>query len=240
MRLTPCRFLHLLLLSSERAWAHAMHMKASHSEDKADKNITGSTRQHIISRLHKAVANAEDVVAILSNSSASGASDTDLLEAKAYAYSLAGAEEFEKQAEGVKGKNASAERWTSCLTNYSAARVIYNALLKATKKDVFKEVLAGTTDPSIRYAAYQHRIPRTVSVPAVSKKFFPKDDAQLLQAVEKLDAGALAEEEAAPASMSITHSTACPAANILRFDNHMAQPQSEHCGCRDRPGPCVG
>jgi signal recognition particle subunit SRP68 len=202
--LIKLRYLHLLLITSERAWAHAMAMKAAHSEDNADKNITGSTRQHILSRLHKALQHAEEVVELLQDQTASGASDTDILEAKAYAYTLAGAEEFEKQAEGVKSSDASPQRWASCLTNYSAARVIYSSLLKATKKDLFKEILANTTDPSIRYAAYQHRIPRTVGVPAVSKKFFPKEEQKLVQAVEKLDVTALQDEEATPSGSKIT------------------------------------
>ncbi|KAF2713270.1 hypothetical protein K504DRAFT_487720 [Pleomassaria siparia CBS 279.74] len=197
-------YLHLLLLTSERAWAHAMAMKAAHSEDNADKNITGSTRQHILSRLHKALRQSEEVADLLSNQTASGATDTDILEAKAYAYSLAGAEEFEKQAEGVKAKDVSPQRWESCLTNYSAARVIYSSLLKASKKDLFKDILTNTIDPSIRYAAYQHRIPRTVGVPAVSKTFFPKEEPKLVQAVEKLDAAALKEEETAPSGSKIT------------------------------------
>ncbi|KAH7371099.1 hypothetical protein BKA66DRAFT_424675 [Pyrenochaeta sp. MPI-SDFR-AT-0127] len=196
--------LHLLVLTSERAWAHAMAMKASHSEDNADKNITGSTRQHIVSRLHKAVQNAKQIVDLVSDTAASGATEIDVLEARAYVYALAGAEEFEKQAEGIKGSNATPQRWTSCLINFAAARVIYSSLLKATKKDLFKEVLAGTTDPSIRYAAYQSRIPRTVGVPAVAKKFFPKDNDQLVQAVQKLDSAALEEEEAASSHSQIT------------------------------------
>lgn len=186
-----------------------MLMKAAHSEDNADKNITGSTRQHILSRLHKALQYAEDVVGLLSDQAASGATDTDVLEAKAYAYSLAGAGAFEKQAEGVQGRDAT-ERWKPCLTNYSAARVIYNSLLKATKKELFKEVLAGTIDPSIRYAAYQHRIPRTVGVPAVSQKFFPRDDTELLRAVEGLDAAALREDESASAGELDLHNNIPP------------------------------
>lgn len=178
-------------------------MKTAHSEDNANKNITGSTRQHIISRLHKALKYAREVTGVLSNQAASGATDTDLLEAKAYAYSLAGAEDFERQAEGIKSGNAPAQRWEACLKNYSAARVIYSSLLKATKKDLFKEILANTTDPSIRYAAYQHRIPRTVGVQAVSKQFFPRDESTLVQAVEKLDALALQEEETVPTGMCI-------------------------------------
>ncbi|KAJ4364392.1 signal recognition particle subunit srp68 [Neocucurbitaria cava] len=196
--------LHLLLLTSERAWAQAMAMKASHSEDNADKNITGSTRSHIVSRLHKAVQNAKQIVDLVGDTAASGATETDVLEAKAYVYALAGAEDFEKQAEGIKGNNATPQRWNSCLTNFSAARIIYSALLKSTKKDLFKDVLAGTTDPSIRYAAYQSRIPRTVGVPAVARKFFPKNDEELLQAVQRLDPAALQEEEAASSHSQIT------------------------------------
>ncbi|KAF1968109.1 hypothetical protein BU23DRAFT_541666 [Bimuria novae-zelandiae CBS 107.79] len=197
-------FLHLQLLTSERAWAHAMSMKAAHSEDNAEQSISGSRRQHIISRLNKAVRYANDTVKLLSDQAASGASDVDVLEARAYAYALVGAEEFEKQAEGTRSKESSAKRWILCLTNYSAARVIYSSLLKATKNDLFKEVLTGTTDPSLRYAAYQHRIPRTVGVPSVAKKFFPKDDAALVQAVEKLDPAALQEEETAASGSTIT------------------------------------
>lgn len=179
-----------------------MAMKASHSEDNADKNITGSTRQHILSRLHKAVQTAKQVVDLLSDTATSGASETDVIEAKAYRYALAGAEEFEKQAEGIKAKNASPQRWNTCLTNFSAARIIYSSLLKATKKDLFKEVLAGTTDPSIRYAAYQSRIPRTVGVPSIARKFFPRDDAELVKSVQKLDSAALEEEDASSARRS--------------------------------------
>jgi signal recognition particle subunit SRP68 len=179
-----------------------MAMKALHSEDNADKNITGSTRQHIISRLHKAVQSAKEVVTLLSDS-ASGATETDVLEAKAYVYALAGAQEFEKQAEGVKAKGASPQRWDACLTNFAAARVLYSALHKATKKDLFKDVLTGTIDPSIRYAAYQNRIPRTVGVPAVARKYFPKDE-QLSKAVQQIDASALQEEEATASSRGLS------------------------------------
>lgn len=183
-----------------------MAMKTAHSEDNADKNITGSTRQHIISRLHKAVQIATQIEALLSDS-ASGASETDKLEAAAYRYVLAGAEEFEKQAEGIKGTNAMPQRWNNCLSNYSAARIIYSALLKATKKDLFKDVLAGTTDPSIRYAAYQSRIPRTVGVPAIARKHFPKDEEALVKAVKSLDSSALDEEAAAASRKSFQIAT---------------------------------
>ena len=201
-----CRFahaarsLHLLLLTAERAWAHAMAMKAAHAEDNADKTITGSARAHIVSRLHKAARTAQDAVQVLEDQTASGATDTDVLEVRAYAFALAGAEQFEKQAEGNTPADASNDRWTACLRNYAAARIIYASLLKTTKQDLFKEVLASTTDPSIRYAAYQHRIPRTVGVAEVAKKFFPKDEAALVTAVEKIDPSAFAAEEATATS----------------------------------------
>jgi signal recognition particle subunit SRP68 len=185
-----------------------MAMKASHSEDNADKNITGSTRQHIVSRLHKAVQTAKQIIDILSDTAASGAKDVDVLEARAYRYALAGAEEFEKQAEGVKNKDASPQRWNTCLTNFSAARIIYTSLLKATKNDLFKEVLAGTTDPSLRYAAYQSRIPRTVGVPAIARKFFPQNEADLVKAIHQLDPAALDEEDVASSRKSNSISTA--------------------------------
>jgi signal recognition particle subunit SRP68 len=215
-----------------------MAMKAAHSEDNADKNITGSTRQHIVSRLHKAVQTAKQIVDVLTETGASGANDTDVLEAKAYRYALAGAEEFEKQAEGIKASNASPQRWNTCLTNFSAARVIYSSLLKATKKDLFKEVLAGTTDPSIRYAAYQSRIPRTVGVPAIARKFFPKDEAALVKAVQTLDPAALEEEDVASSRESTTfysvhHLTSC------RHSDYLARPDSEHCGCRHWTSACI-
>ena len=90
--LTDPRFVHLLLLTSERAWAHAMYMKSAHSTD--TKGITGSTRSHIISRLHKAVKTVQDLLNALDDRTTTGASDTDILETRAYAMSLAGAEEF--------------------------------------------------------------------------------------------------------------------------------------------------
>ncbi|KAF2028329.1 hypothetical protein EK21DRAFT_101926 [Setomelanomma holmii] len=197
-------FLHLLILTSERAWAQAMAMKAAHSEDNADKNITGSTRQHIVSRLHKAVQTAKQIVELLADTATSGANATDVLEAKAYTFSLAGAEEFEKQAEGIKASNASPQRWSSCLTNFSAARVIYASLLKAKKQELFKEVLASTIDPSIRYAAYQSRIPRTVGVPSIARKHFPTDDSELVSAVKQLDSAALEEEDVASTHTQIS------------------------------------
>ncbi|KAL2352516.1 hypothetical protein BJ546DRAFT_987972 [Cryomyces antarcticus] len=192
-------FVDLFLLTAERAWAQAMHMKSTHSEDNASKGITGSTRSHIISRLHKASKSAQELVALLKDQDTSGATDADILEARAYAASLSGAEEFEKQFEGQRPNDAPTqdERWQKCLAYYSEARVIYAALMRETKKDLFKEVLASTIDPSIRYAAYQSHLPRTTAVLVIAKRCFPRSDSDLTTAVEKLDPDVLQEEQSA-------------------------------------------
>lgn len=164
--------LHLLLFTAERAWAHAMELKALHSPDA--KGLTGRTRSHIISRLDKAARIAERLADILSDTGASGATHVDLLEAKAYACLIRGAERFEKQS------------WGPCLKSYSTARIIYNALSSVQNPDVVKDLLSDTIDPSIRYAAYQLKIPRTQAIPTIARKAFPSD-AALADQINKLD-----------------------------------------------------
>jgi signal recognition particle subunit SRP68 len=95
--------------------------------------------------------------------------------------SLAGAEEFEKHS------------WEACVKSYSIAWVIYSALTPSTKSDTFKDLLSSTIEPSIRYGAYQLRIPRTVAIPAIARKYFPKNDSELTSEIEKLDSQTLRE-----------------------------------------------
>jgi len=152
-------------------------MREVHSTEK--KGITGSTRSHIISRLHKATIYANDLLKLFSDQVGTGAKDEDVLEARAYAASLTGAMEFEKQS------------WEACVNSYSEARIIYSALAIATKSDVFKDLLSDPVDLSIRYGAYQMRMPRTVAVPAIARKFFPREDTGLVSQIEKLDPDAL-------------------------------------------------
>ncbi|CZR62419.1 related to signal recognition particle 68 kDa protein [Phialocephala subalpina] len=172
-------FIHLLLLTSERAWANAMSMREIHSAEK--KGITGSTRSHIISRLHKAHTYAKNLFELLTDSQTK-ASSGDVLEARAYAASLAGAMEFEKQ------------NWEDCVKSYSEARIIYSALATATKSEMFKDLLSDPVDPSIRYGAYQMRLPRTVAIPTIARKYFPRLEATLVAEVEKLDPDVLNEQ----------------------------------------------
>ena len=176
------RFTHLLLLTSERAWAHAMHMKATHSADSGAKGITGSTRDHIGSRLQKATIHAEKLVDLLKDQTASKASTEAILEARAYYVSLKGTLNFEKQ------------HWDQCLHYHSEARLIYTTLAqsKAIKQeDVFRDLLNTTIDPSIRYAAYQLKLPRTTSINTIVSRYVPRNDNEYIHEVLKINPTAL-------------------------------------------------
>ena len=170
-------YVHLLLLTSERAWAHAMTMKNTHASD--EKGITGRARSHIISRLHKATQTAEKLVTALADKAASGASTRDTLEAKAYVALLQGSKYFEKRT------------WDACVQNYSIARVLYNVLSTVGKGDVFKDLLSDTIDPSIRYASYQLKTPRTVPVQEIAQKSFPRADKSLVKDLHEIAPQAL-------------------------------------------------
>ncbi|KAL4922726.1 hypothetical protein BDW62DRAFT_2269 [Aspergillus aurantiobrunneus] len=175
--------IHLLLLSAERAWAQAMHMKSTHSADPSAKGISGAARRHIISRLNKAAAYANQLVGILEDKSSSGSTDTDILEARAYLSSLTGASYLEKR------------NWEQCVRNYSISRVIYTALSQAAKKDAFRDLLSSNIDPSLRYAAYQMKLPRSKPIPSLAIEYFPVD-AGIRSEVEKVDPNSLKEDAA--------------------------------------------
>ncbi|KAJ6005457.1 Signal recognition particle subunit SRP68 [Penicillium sp. IBT 35674x] len=176
-------YVHLLLLGSERAWAQAMHMKSTHSADPSAKGISGAARRHIISRLNKATGYAQHLVALLHEQSVSGASDIDILEARAYLATISGALCLEKR------------KWEQCLRDYAIARVIYTALGQQVKKDAFRDLLTGTVDPSLRYAAYQMKLPRSKPTSSLAIEFFPSSS-EIRSEVEKFDPSCLAEEAA--------------------------------------------
>lgn len=171
------RYLHLALLTAERTWAHAMSMKASHAAD--TKGMTGKTRSHIVSRLEKGARTAEKLADVLSQDAVSGASPNDILEARAYAALLRGAANFEKQS------------WEDCIVSYAVARMIYSALSTSTKGDIYKDLLTDTIDPSIRYAAYQAKIPRTQPIPSIARKAFAKADDDLVDRVKAVNPSVL-------------------------------------------------
>ena len=181
-------YAYLMLLMAERAWAHGMLIKSQRNEDAG--GITGSGRSHVISRLDKAAKVARQLLGLLKEQNVSKATDQDVLEGRAYTALMSGAEEFERQSGGKRdGKG-----WEECLKLYSEARVIYAAFYEKEKKDVFREFLANTIDPTIRYAAYQASLSRTIAIPTVAKRYFPKDDAELVKLVEQLDPYALKDK----------------------------------------------
>ncbi|PGH16830.1 hypothetical protein AJ79_01474 [Helicocarpus griseus UAMH5409] len=155
-------FAFLILLSAERAWATAMHMKSTHSSDPSTKGIVGSARRHIISRLHKATIYAKQLVSVFQDA-ASSASRIDLLEARGYLASLLGAFWMEKR------------RWDLCLQQYSLAKVIYGALSTKAKRETFRDLLSTTIDPGLRYAAYQSKLPRSAALESIAIKHMPSD-----------------------------------------------------------------
>lgn len=157
-----------------------MAMREAHATEQ--KGITGSTRTHIISRLHKATTYAKNLLESLADQNQTGATNGDILEARAYVASLVGAMEFEKQ------------NWEPCVKSYSEARIIYSALGAVSKSDIFKDLLADPVDPSIRYGAYQMRLPRTVAIPSIARKYFPRSNSELVSQVERLDPMVLSDE----------------------------------------------
>ncbi|KAL2360202.1 hypothetical protein RJZ56_006945 [Blastomyces dermatitidis] len=156
-------FAFLILLSAERAWATAMHMKSTHSADPSTKGIVGSARRHIISRLNKATIYARQLVSVLQDPSAASASNIDLLEARGYLASLLGAFWMEKK------------RWDLCSQQYSLAKVIYGALSTKAKREAYRDLLSTTIDPGLRYAAYQLKLPRSAALESIAIKNIPSD-----------------------------------------------------------------
>ena len=153
-------------------------MRSIHGAESGNQEITGSTKRHIISRIRRASAFAGHLVELLGDHQATGANPEDLLEARAYYVSLCGAIGLEKQ------------HWQESLQNYCEARLIYGALAKAStskRGDVFRDFLSSSIDPSIRYSAYQLKVPRTASIEAITREHVTRNDNQYLQDVFKRD-----------------------------------------------------
>ena len=143
-----------------------MHMKSTHSAESGTHGITGSTKSHVYSRIHKASTYAGLLVELLKNKEVTKATSEALLEARAYYVSLRGTIEFEKQS------------WDNCLREYSEARFIYTTLAQSRvskQEDLFRDLLNTTIDPSIRYAAYQLKLPRTASIETIVSRYVLRD-----------------------------------------------------------------
>lgn len=141
-----------------------MAMKAAQSQENTQKPMPGSTKQQISSRLRRAIQHAENLVEVLGNSSATGATSLDVLEAAAYRSMMKGSLDFEKA------------KWQQCLQDYAVTYIIYTALAKASKTDIYKDLLSSIVEPSIRYASYQLQIARTKAVGDIAIENFPQSD----------------------------------------------------------------
>ena len=154
-----------------------------HSAGSTGKNISGSTRTHIISRLAKADRVATRLCSLLQDHHV-GACAQDVFEACAYYFLMSGALSFEKQS------------WESCVRVYSEAHLIYTALAKSIdpkRDDLYREILSSTVDPSVRYAAYQLRLPRTLSIDTIVARYVSKES-PYLQKLLQIDPDLLSED----------------------------------------------
>lgn len=160
-------------------------MKSTYFAESTYQGITGSTRRHIISRLHKGSVIASQLVEVLKDEDKTGAKAETNLEARAYYVSLIGAVEFEKQ------------KWEECLKAYSESRLIYTVLAQSLlpqQHDPYRDLLSGTIDPSIRYAAYQLKLPRTLSTNTIVARYIPRTGNEYVTKVLTIDPKALHEE----------------------------------------------
>ncbi|MCJ1223738.1 hypothetical protein MMC12_000381 [Toensbergia leucococca] len=170
-----------------------MHMKSTHSAESGTRGITGSTRRHIYSRIHKASVHAGCLVALLRDKELTNPGSEAVLEARAYHVSLLGSAEFEKQ------------NWEKCLKAYSEARLIYTTLarsLNMKQDDVFRELLTNTIDPSIRYAAYQMKLPRTLSIDSIVMRYVPSTGNEYIEGILKQSPDVPTEEATGTKALS--------------------------------------
>lgn len=146
-------------------------MKSTHTADAGTQGITGSTKRHIISRFQKANTYASHLVNLLQETDKTGASTQSVLEARAYQQSIQGAIAFEKR------------QWEQCLQSYAETRLLYTALAQsadAKRDDLYKDLLSNTIDPSIRYAAYRLKLPRTLSTEAIVARYAPRENSTFI------------------------------------------------------------
>ena len=154
-----------------------------HSADSSSKTIGRSTRTHIVSRLQKAAKTAAHLVEIFRTLKETSGDSQAVLAGRAYLCMLQGAVEFESQ------------KWEKCLRAYSEAHLMYKILTKrggAGQGDMYGELLSTTVDPSIRYAAYQLRLPRTLPIAKLVTRYVPRDAVDV-QGILELDPAALDE-----------------------------------------------
>jgi len=117
----------------------------------------------------------ENLVTVLQDRDKTGATATDDLEARAYLSLFRGSLDFEKS------------RWNACIENFAISQVVYTALAANAKTDIYKDLLSSIVEPSIRYAAYQVKIPRTKLMNEIVAEKFPEAQHTVRSEVLKLD-----------------------------------------------------
>ena len=157
-------------------------MKVSQSQETTQKPMPGSTKQQIASRLRRAISYAQNLVSILQDRSASKASASDTLEARAYLFMLKGTLDFEKA------------RWESCIHHYSLVHMVYATLGSHARSDIYKDLLSSIIDPSLRYAAYQLKMPRTKPVNEIVLENFPGDEKAVRDDIIDVDPNAFEQD----------------------------------------------
>lgn len=150
-------------------------MKSTFSAENTQRPMLGSTKRQIVSRLRRAILHAQNLSNALQESACTRATNTDILEARAYLCMLQGTLNFEKA------------QWTACLQHYSVTRIIFATLGPSVKTDSFKDLLSSQVDPSIRYAAYQTKLPRTKPVPEIAIEHFPATEEDTKKRIQEVD-----------------------------------------------------
>ena len=151
--------------------------------------MTGSLRRHVNTKLVKASSYSAQLVELLRDEE-SKATEQDVIEAKAHNASMRGAVNFERH------------DWEACLQAYCLSYTVYTSLVNAqrlTRIEMINELLSGTIEPNIRYAAHQLKISRTKSIDTIVKRYAkPQNDPGIQSFIEaiaptKKDTGSLSD-----------------------------------------------
>lgn len=132
----------LLLFEAERAWAFSQELR----QESFDKDQDTSLRRRGLSRAHKAVAWAQDLVSLLS---ALGAKRVDVVsraQAAAYSALIRGNESFDK------------DKWKVSMEQLSVARRLLQNVAecsKSSRAEALANSFVDTTEAQLRYSAYQ-------------------------------------------------------------------------------------
>ena len=151
-----------------------MAMKSVQSAKSTQRPTAGSTKRQVISRLRRACIYAENLVGALNKKDVTNTTTAEILEAKAYLAMMKGSLYFEKA------------QWQASLEEYSKTKVIYTALGSSSSSDPYRELLSDPVDPSIRYAAYQLKMPRTKPLDEIAIENFPSSDTATNEEVKKI------------------------------------------------------